>query len=82
MPPPPDVDYLNELDSPFTFSIAPDKVIFGSNLKLPRGLAVNRTIDGSTYPGEKLVPSSPCKNIVSCMKHINLYWGLFMPSSG
>ncbi len=27
-----------------------------------RESAVNRSLDGSTYPGEKLVPSSHCKN--------------------
>jgi len=41
--------------------------------------AVNRALDGSTYPGKKLVPFSLCKKIV-VKKCINLYLGLLMPS--
>jgi hypothetical protein len=44
-----------------------------------RGSAVNKALDGSTYPGQKLVPSSFCKKIVSCMKCNNLYLGLMEP---
>ncbi len=52
--------------------------------ELPNGKAstVNRALDGCTYPSLKLVPSSLCKKIVSCMKCNNLYSGLVMPSSG
>ncbi len=47
-----------------------------------RRSAIERALDGSTYPSWMLVPSSLCKKVVSCMKHINLYSGLVMPSSG
>jgi hypothetical protein len=43
--------------------------------------AVNRMLDGDTYPGKKQVPSSLCKKII-VKKHSNLHLGLVMPSSG
>jgi hypothetical protein len=42
---------------------------------------INRALDGSTHPGQKLVPSALRKKIV-VNKHNNLYFGLIMPSSG
>jgi hypothetical protein len=41
---------------------------------------VNRVPDGSTYPDQKLAPSSLCKKLV-VQKH-NLNLGLVMASSG
>jgi hypothetical protein len=47
-----------------------------------RGSAINTTLDGSTYPGQKLVPSSHCKKFLVVKKWSNLYLGLVTPSSG
>ncbi len=41
-----------------------------------------RALDGSPYPGSKLVPSSLCKKFIIIKKCNNLYLGLVTPSSG
>ncbi len=43
---------------------------------------VNRTLDGSTYPGSKLVHSVFGKINYGGLKHNNLYLGLVLPSGG
>jgi hypothetical protein len=47
-----------------------------------RESAVNRALDGSTYPGKSSCPLLFAKKIVSCMKCNNLYLGLVTPSNG
>jgi hypothetical protein len=47
-----------------------------------RESAVNTLLDGSNYPGWKLVPSSLCKKNLAVKKWSNLYLGSVMPSSG
>ncbi len=43
---------------------------------------VNRALDGSTYPGEKLVHSVFCKINYCGLKHNNLQLGLVLRSGG
>ncbi len=48
-----------------------------------RESAINRALNGSTNPWLKASAFfSLQKKLVSCMKHINIYSGLVMPSSG
>jgi hypothetical protein len=46
-----------------------------------RESAITRALDGSTYPAQKLVPSSLCKKNIVVKKSYNLYSGLELPSS-
>jgi len=46
-----------------------------------REAAVNRDLDGSTYPSSKLAPSSLCKKILIVKKCNNFYLVLVMLSS-
>ncbi len=43
---------------------------------------VNRALDGSTYPGQKLVHSVFGKINYGGLKHNSLYLGLVVPSGG
>ncbi len=45
-------------------------------------VAPYRALDGSPYPGLKLVPSSLCKIFIIVKKYNNLYLGVVTPSSG
>ncbi len=47
-----------------------------------RESTANRVLDGSTFPGQKLVPSSLSEKNLVVKKRNNLYLELVMPSSG
>jgi len=47
-----------------------------------RESTVNRALDGSIYPGQKLAPSSKKMILLGVKKHNNLYLKLVTPSGG
>jgi hypothetical protein len=59
----------------------PITISFNSISSNGRESAINRAIDGSTYPGKKVVPSSLCKQNLVIKKHKKIYLGL-VPSRG
>jgi hypothetical protein len=58
------------------------KYFSGCNLPNGKEATVNRTLDGNTYPGEKLVHSVFGKINYGGLKHNSLYLGLVLPSGG
>jgi hypothetical protein len=55
---------LTSWTQPPPISLCKGILIFSSNSAIGRGSVVNRMLDGSTYPSQKLMPSSFCKKLL------------------
>ncbi len=67
-----------------TANITAVKILWYRPRGVPNGkeATVNRALDGSTYPGLKLVHSVFGKINYDVLKHNSLYLGLVLPSCG